>query len=71
MECSFETCSQRDVKGLYRRAKSGSVSHFTGKDSAFEPPLHSDLILNTEKTSVEQSSEELFQFVLKHVKPLS
>lgn len=68
VECSFEICLQRDVKGLYRRAQSGSVPHFTGKESAFEPPAFSHLTLNTESTPMESSLQELHGFVLQHIR---
>jgi adenylylsulfate kinase len=68
VECSFETCRKRDVKGLYQRAHEGQVPHFTGKESAFEPPARPHLILNTENTPTEDSLETLYSFVLGHIK---
>jgi adenylylsulfate kinase len=68
VECSFETCRKRDVKGLYKRAHEGLVPNFTGKESAFEPPARSHLVLNTESTSPEDSLETLYSFVLGHVR---
>lgn len=64
--CSFETCEQRDVKGLYAKAKSGKVKHFTGKDSSFESPNDSnppDLTLDTDAKSESNCLQELQQFV--------
>jgi adenylylsulfate kinase len=69
VECSFETCQKRDVKGLYRRAQAGQVANFTGKDSSFEPPVSPHLTLNTETTSLEDSLAELHRFVLQHIQP--
>ena len=68
VECSFETCRKRDVKGLYKRAHEGQVPNFTGKESAFEPPARPHLILNTESTSLEDSLETLYSFVLGHIR---
>jgi len=68
VECSFETCMKRDVKGLYQRAQEGLVPHFTGKESAFEPPTQAHLTLNTEATPLEDSLQTLYSFVLCHVK---
>jgi adenylylsulfate kinase len=68
VECSFETCRKRDVKGLYQRAHEGLVPNFTGKESAFEPPARPHLVLNTETTSLEDSLETLSSFVLGHIK---
>ncbi len=68
VECSFETCMKRDVKGLYKKAASGGVANFTGQASAFEPPAHPHLVLNTEQTSLEDSLESLYSFVLGHIR---
>jgi adenylylsulfate kinase-like enzyme len=53
------------VKGLYAKAKSGDIKHFTGKDSSFEPPDNSspaNLELNTDEKSEEVCLEELHTF---------
>src|SRR5277367_1920365 len=57
VECSFETCKKRDVKGLYKKAAAGEVPNFTGKESAFEPPARPHLVLNTETATPEDSLE--------------
>jgi adenylylsulfate kinase len=69
VECSFETCRSRDVKGLYKKVEAGQVANFTGKEQAFEPPAQPHLVLNTENTSLGQSLETLYSFVLGHVRP--
>jgi adenylylsulfate kinase len=71
IECSFETCRKRDVKGLYRRADQGLVPNFTGKESAFEPPTRAHLVLNTESVSLEDSLETLYSFVVGHIQMTS
>lgn len=63
VKASFEACMKRDVKGLYAKAEKGLVPQFTGKDSGFEEPTDSDLVIDTEAQSVEESLESLFQFV--------
>jgi adenylylsulfate kinase len=68
VECSFETCRKRDVKGLYKKAEKGFVPNFTGKESAFEPPTRPHLVLNTETTRIEDSLESLYSFVLGHIR---
>ena len=70
VECSFETCEQRDVKGLYAKAKSGHVKEFTVKDSSFEAPESrsvADLILNTDNQTEGESLEQLYQAVRSRV----
>ena len=68
VKASFETCMKRDVKGLYAEADKGLVPQFTGKDSGFEEPTDSDLVIDTEAQSVEESLELLFQFVSPLIK---
>ena len=67
VKASFEICMKRDVKGLYAKAEKGLVPQFTGKDSGFEEPLDSDLVIGTESQSVEESVEKLYEFVLPKV----
>jgi adenylylsulfate kinase len=71
VECSFETCRQRDVKGLYKKATQGQLANFTGQASAFEAPTRPDLTLNTESTPLGQSLETLSSFVLGKIRPAS
>lgn len=57
VQASFETCAERDVKGLYAKAKAGEVQQFTGKDSAFEPPAAEDgaFVVDTERLDLKAS----------------
>ena len=67
VHASFETCQKRDVKGLYAKAEKGLVPSFTGKDSGFEAPETSDLIIDTESLSIDESSDRLFDFVIDQI----
>ena len=70
IDASFEACAQRDVKGLYAKAKSGKIPHFTGKDSEFEAPnvSDSDWIINTENSSIDMCVEDLLNKILPIIK---
>ena len=68
IKCSFETCMKRDVKGLYKKAAEGNVPLFTGKESTFEEPAHAALTIDTETTSLEESLETLYSFVLGKIR---
>jgi adenylylsulfate kinase len=68
IDCPFEICRERDVKGLYRKAAQGQVSNFTGQGSDFEPPAHPALILHTDRESMEQSLETLYSFVVEQLR---
>ncbi|MEM9016966.1 MAG: adenylyl-sulfate kinase, partial [Verrucomicrobiota bacterium] len=59
VKASFETCAERDPKGLYAKVKAGEVKQFTGKDSAFEEPDRADLVIDTEAHSEEESLSQL------------
>lgn len=67
VDASLETCTARDVKGLYAKVNAGQVKNFTGRDSLFERPLTPDLHLQTDKESVEVSFERLYRTVLNRV----
>jgi len=60
VKCSFETCEQRDVKGLYAKAKAGKIKNFTGRDSSFEEPDNADLVIDTDAEDLEASLERLY-----------
>ncbi len=47
-KCPLEVCEQRDVKGLYRRARAGEIPHFTGISSPYEPPLDPELVVKSD-----------------------
>lgn len=67
VKASFETCKQRDVKGLYAKMEKGLVPNFTGKDSGFEEPQVTDLLIETEAQTVEESLAALVDFVSPRV----
>ena len=69
VEASWETCAQRDPKGLYAGAGRGEVRQFTGRDAPFEPPEKAPLVLNTDRESVGQSLEHLYAFVNPRLRP--
>jgi adenylylsulfate kinase len=47
VDTPLEVCEQRDVKGLYQKARAGEISNFTGISSPFEPPKNPDLVIKT------------------------
>ena len=68
VKASFETCASRDPKGLYKKVDAGQVKNFTGKDSGFEEPAGTDLVLDTEALDIHQCVEQLIPFILKKVR---
>ena len=59
VKANFETCAERDPKGLYAKVADGKIANFTGKDSGFEEPETAELILETEILSVEESAAKV------------
>jgi adenylylsulfate kinase len=59
VECSIEVCERRDVKGLYRRAKSGEIANFTGISSPYEVPESPDLIVDTDQEALDESVDKV------------
>lgn len=60
VKCPIEVCRQRDVKGLYKLVDEGKIKGFTGVDDPYEEPEHPELIVETDKETVEESVERIF-----------
>lgn len=52
--CPLAVCEDRDVKGLYRRARAGQIPEFTGISSPYEPPEHAELVLDTDRMTIDE-----------------
>jgi adenylylsulfate kinase len=60
VKCPIEVCRQRDVKGLYKLVDEGKIKNFTGVDDPYEEPEHPELVIETDKESIEESVERIF-----------
>ena len=65
VHCPVEVCTQRDCKGMYKRALSGELKHFTGVSDPYEEPLHPELVLQTDQETPEQSAGKVLEFLQK------
>jgi adenylylsulfate kinase len=63
VDCPLDICEQRDVKGLYKKARKGEIKTFTGISSPFEAPENPDLVLKTSEFSKEHLIKELLEFI--------
>ena len=64
LKCPYPICEQRDIKGLYARAKNQTLTNFSGLSSAFEEPDTNDgLVLNTEHQSIDECIEILWSAI--------
>ena len=60
----LEVCEQRDVKGLYAKARRGEVKAFTGISAPFEAPAHPDLILDTSQMTLKEEVEAVIELIM-------
>lgn len=59
----FETCCERDPKGLYKK----NIKNFTGKDSAYEAPLHAELVIDTKDSTPMECAKQVYDTIIKYV----
>jgi len=59
VKCSPRVCEERDVKGMYKKARNGEIEDFTGISAPFEEPLDADIIVDTEHSSIEDCVKEI------------
>lgn len=68
VDCPLAICEQRDVKGLYAKARSGEIKDFTGISSPFEVPTQPEVIIYTAEDSPETCVKQLLDYVLPEIK---
>ncbi|HRB01523.1 MAG TPA: adenylyl-sulfate kinase [Ignavibacteria bacterium] len=61
LQCPIEKCEERDVKGLYKMARNGEIKDFTGIDSPYEEPLEPEVVIETGKNSLKESTDLLIK----------
>lgn len=59
VKCPLEVCMARDVKGIYRKALAGEISHFTGISDPYEEPLSPELVVETDRETPEESAAKV------------
>jgi len=65
VKCSIEKCEQRDVKGMYAKARRGEIKGFTGIDDPYETPENPNLLIDTEHESLIDSAQKVKEFLKK------
>ena len=68
VNCPLEVCEERDVKGLYAKARNGEIKKFTGIDAPFENPAEPSLEIRTDLHSVEECQAQLLDNILPRIK---
>ena len=56
-------CEERDVKGLYKKARAGEIQNFTGIDDPYEPPSKPEIIIDTEKRSIDETADIIISYI--------
>ena len=62
-QCSLEVCEQRDVKGLYKKARHGEIKDFTGISSPYEAPTKPELVVKTSESSLEDCAKQILDLL--------
>lgn len=65
VKCSIEKCEQRDVKGMYAKARKGEIKGFTGIDDPYDTPQNPDLLIDTEHEPLIDSANKIKDFLKK------
>jgi 3'-phosphoadenosine 5'-phosphosulfate synthase len=65
VRCSLDELVRRDVKGLYRKALAGELPNFTGVSDPYEPPLRPEVVVDSERETVEESVERVLETLVR------
>jgi adenylylsulfate kinase len=63
---SLQTAEKRDPKGLYKKARAGKISGFTGIDDPYEPPTAAEIVIDSERNSPAQSAAAILDYLDRH-----
>lgn len=68
VDTPLEVCEQRDVKGLYAKARRGEIKEFTGISSLFEKPINPELTLDTSKIDISECTENIMDLLIAKIR---
>ena len=60
-KCPLETCMERDIKGMYKKAIEGKIKEFTGISDPYEEPLNAEIVLETDKETIDESVQRVMR----------
>jgi bifunctional enzyme CysN/CysC len=69
VDAPLKVCEERDPKDLYKKARAGQIRDFTGIDAPYEPPEDAEIVVRTDKQSVEESVATILEQLLPRLKP--
>ncbi len=65
VKCPLEKCEERDVKGLYKKARAGEIKEFTGISSPYEVPENAEIVVDTGKLSLQESAAKVVDYLVE------
>lgn len=65
VDAPLEVCEERDVKGLYKKARAGEVPNFTGISDPYEAPTNPELTINTAGETPDQSAQQIIDYLVQ------
>ncbi len=68
VDAPLKVCEQRDVKGMYKKARKGEISNFTGISSLFEVPPEPEIHIRTDQLCVEESVQIILNYIFPRLK---
>lgn len=68
VNASLDECEKRDVKGLYKKARDGQIQNFTGIDAPYEEPVNPEIIVDTNKETIEESVASILNYISAYEK---
>ena len=69
IKADLSTCEKRDPKGLYKKARKGEISEFTGITSPYEPPVSPEMVVDTSKNTIDECVGMIVEYIQKNVRP--
>lgn len=66
IKCPLNLCEDRDVKGLYKKARAGEIKHFTGIDSPYEEPVDPEITIDTSELTIDESVDMIIDYLIRH-----
>ncbi len=64
VKCPLEVCEKRDPKGLYKKARAGIIKNFTGIDDPYEEPLNPEIVVETDKMSIDECVNKIIGYLV-------
>jgi adenylyl-sulfate kinase len=69
VDAPLEVCEARDTKSLYKKARAGQIKDFTGIDAPYEAPEDPEIVVHTDKQTVDESIATILEELLPRLKP--